>query len=410
MSTIPAKVASNTKKGLALHKQFGRGGTDVGVGMARRLARGGEVGEADRKKVGEYFPRHAGDNLGQTDPPSNGYIAWLLWGGDEGWEWGKGGRERNMGYGEPTFRKQQLAEPWYVHGIHGAKSPMLAGGYATKPLAMKAAQQLANEEGLQVSISGPKGKWVQVEPQVGKDMGRVGNPVSVTVADALARLKPYWKVEIGNDGVELSMGRLKRSLSYTDSLGSLVDREQVKRLVIEGNNRAYKNPGGTEASKEAFEEWHGFPATNVLDIEEVEQYRKHLADLGGMEELEVCLPKGNKVVPIGFDHDTRLCVSADRKQLYFVGGNQSLDLPALVELKLITEDEAEKDSVVIGECKSITYYTKKVHLQGPKKPVPYMHEFGEENGTLPMLVYDRLSGKMGLSGGSYSVKDTGINN
>ena len=34
-----------------------------------------------------YFARHQGDNLSGTDPPSAGYIAWLLWGGDAGRDW-----------------------------------------------------------------------------------------------------------------------------------------------------------------------------------------------------------------------------------------------------------------------------------------------------------------------------------
>lgn len=38
-----------------------------------------------------YFARHKVDKSGKDfnnkDKPSNGYIAWLLWGGDAGKEW-----------------------------------------------------------------------------------------------------------------------------------------------------------------------------------------------------------------------------------------------------------------------------------------------------------------------------------
>ena len=38
-----------------------------------------------------YFSRHEVDkeaaDFGNDDDPSAGYIAWLLWGGDEGREW-----------------------------------------------------------------------------------------------------------------------------------------------------------------------------------------------------------------------------------------------------------------------------------------------------------------------------------
>ncbi len=77
------------KYGLELRKKYGRGGTEVGIGMARRLARGAEVGIETVKHISRYFPRHAGDNLNQVEPPSNGHIAWHLWGGDAGWKWSK---------------------------------------------------------------------------------------------------------------------------------------------------------------------------------------------------------------------------------------------------------------------------------------------------------------------------------
>ena len=49
--------------------------------------------EADVKSMHSYFARHAVDKEGKThtwgsnDNPSAGYIAWLLWGGDEGQVW-----------------------------------------------------------------------------------------------------------------------------------------------------------------------------------------------------------------------------------------------------------------------------------------------------------------------------------
>ncbi len=85
--TIPKKVQEAAKKGLELHEQYHRGGTDVGLNEAKMLAKGGKISPDEARHVAKYFPRHAKDNLEQTDPPSRGYIAWLLWGGDEGREW-----------------------------------------------------------------------------------------------------------------------------------------------------------------------------------------------------------------------------------------------------------------------------------------------------------------------------------
>ena len=91
MHDTPEAVSDAAKRGLELHDEHGHGGTSVGLTMARQLAQGGTISTDDALHVSEYFPRHAGDNLDQDgsngDQPSNGYIAWQLWGGDAGREW-----------------------------------------------------------------------------------------------------------------------------------------------------------------------------------------------------------------------------------------------------------------------------------------------------------------------------------
>ncbi len=88
-----AKMASNAKKGLELRAKFDRGGTDVGVHRAEQLVAQADLGDDDVKSMHSYFARHAVDKDGKThtwgsqDDPSAGYIAWLLWGGDEGKTW-----------------------------------------------------------------------------------------------------------------------------------------------------------------------------------------------------------------------------------------------------------------------------------------------------------------------------------
>jgi len=88
-----AKMAANAKKGLKLREEFGRGGTEVGVDRAEQLAAQKALTAEDVKSMHSYFARHKVDQEGKahqwgsdTDP-SAGYIAWLLWGGDDGKEW-----------------------------------------------------------------------------------------------------------------------------------------------------------------------------------------------------------------------------------------------------------------------------------------------------------------------------------
>lgn len=84
---IPIAVARAAAKGLILRADYRRGGTAVGIATAKKLVRNGELPLSFVLHIADYFPRHAGDMLDQKNPPSNGWIAWLLWGGNAGRKW-----------------------------------------------------------------------------------------------------------------------------------------------------------------------------------------------------------------------------------------------------------------------------------------------------------------------------------
>jgi hypothetical protein len=87
------KMAANARRGLRLRATFKRGGTEVGVRRARQLANRQALSAADVKSMHSYFARHAVDRdgaaheWGSNSDPSAGFVAWLLWGGDEGQHW-----------------------------------------------------------------------------------------------------------------------------------------------------------------------------------------------------------------------------------------------------------------------------------------------------------------------------------
>lgn len=93
--TIPESVQRMARVGLEQRKEHGRGGTSVGLSSARRLAAGGSASPEFVRKVARYFPRHAvdlratGADPGDDGYPSNGRIAWNLWGGTPGWTWAR---------------------------------------------------------------------------------------------------------------------------------------------------------------------------------------------------------------------------------------------------------------------------------------------------------------------------------
>jgi hypothetical protein len=95
-----AKMAANARLGLELRARFGRGGTEVGVRRAHQLIAREQLDPSEIKAIYSYFARHAVDKRtrshvwGSRTAPSAGYIAWLLWGGDEGQLWATSQREK----------------------------------------------------------------------------------------------------------------------------------------------------------------------------------------------------------------------------------------------------------------------------------------------------------------------------
>ena len=93
MYTIPDSVKAEARRGLDWRKEEDRGGTSVGVNTARTLASGGQIGIKKIRHIAKYFPRHEVDKKGtgykpgQKNYPSNGRIAWALWGGDAARSW-----------------------------------------------------------------------------------------------------------------------------------------------------------------------------------------------------------------------------------------------------------------------------------------------------------------------------------
>lgn len=91
--TIPKGAKEEAKRGLEWRKEFGRGGTSVGIGSARYILNNTTAGSEKVRHIAKYFPRHEVDKRaegwrqGEKGYPSNGRIAWALWGGEAGKSW-----------------------------------------------------------------------------------------------------------------------------------------------------------------------------------------------------------------------------------------------------------------------------------------------------------------------------------
>lgn len=91
--TPPESVREEAQKGLDWRSEHNRGGTPVGIARARDLSNGVAVSPETIRRMVSYFARHEVDKKGEGwSPgedgfPSNGRIAWALWGGDAGQAW-----------------------------------------------------------------------------------------------------------------------------------------------------------------------------------------------------------------------------------------------------------------------------------------------------------------------------------
>ena len=89
----PEGVRNEAQRGLDWRREYGRGGTEVGIARARDLAGGRTISPETAKRMKAYFDRHEVDKQGEgwspgeDGYPSNGRIAWALWGGDAGRSW-----------------------------------------------------------------------------------------------------------------------------------------------------------------------------------------------------------------------------------------------------------------------------------------------------------------------------------
>jgi hypothetical protein len=83
----PARVQQIARNALERRKEYGRGGTEVGVARARDLSNAKGISEDTLRRMVSFFARHSVDP--KSDPTSAASIACGLWGGTEGYEWAK---------------------------------------------------------------------------------------------------------------------------------------------------------------------------------------------------------------------------------------------------------------------------------------------------------------------------------
>ena len=123
---VPPKGAAETAaRALEWRREYGRGGTEVGVARARDLSNRKALSLDTVKRMKAYFDRHVGDldaegaEDGEPGFPSAGRIAWDLWGGDAGRAWAERVIRRNVEQHEHSSCNHAESEGVTVVGADG---------------------------------------------------------------------------------------------------------------------------------------------------------------------------------------------------------------------------------------------------------------------------------------------------
>jgi hypothetical protein len=86
-------MVTEAQRGLDWRDDLERGGTAVGIARARDIVNRKRLSPSTVKRMASFFARHEVDKRaegfrpGEDGYPSNGRIAWALWGGDAGQRW-----------------------------------------------------------------------------------------------------------------------------------------------------------------------------------------------------------------------------------------------------------------------------------------------------------------------------------
>jgi hypothetical protein len=154
------------------------------------------------------------------------------------------------------------------------------------------------------------------------------------------------------------------------------------------------------------EEFTGVESDGYTVHDEAHMPAGDYAELGKLLELYVKPVGGSQVQQITFKAPFPVVVSDESgRQIYFVGGDQDVSA-ALGEFGA---HDRGAGLYVLGEARRIDYKQRKEHVPDPETD-EWRHDFGEETGEYPVLVFDSKSKRLELEGGTYEIRTEGIVN
>jgi hypothetical protein len=266
MYTIPDAVKAEAQRAIEWRKEHDRGGTPVGMNTARTLAKGGQIGIKKIRHIAKYFPRHEVDKKGtgykpgQKSYPSNGRIAWALWGGDAAERWASAIVEREN---KKAQANSITASYRYIMSEQNDPTAVELNAFE---LAYALPQELAPEFFIRIRLDG-------------------------SGVDRLYKAEPTGEVSVWDDGMWEDLGHLNHDfLTYDKSLDDISDVVEKIHVPVDVESAIaisgmfdvdpYKYVGVTQVNPEE----SGLVSEAVDDIDWEEIYRLSMGDDPEYEE------------------------------------------------------------------------------------------------------------------------------
>jgi hypothetical protein len=166
-----------------------------------------------------------------------------------------------------------------------------------------------------------------------------------------------------------------------------------------------------EASAERYEYFHGRPPGEEFEFKTEIHRHSVLSGIGKLMELEINAIDGKRRVKLEGFKGALLAQDEKGKQLYIVGGDQSVNL---ADFGIKNPHEQE----ILGSLVNVVYFTTKDHLMPEDGGTAnYKHKFGkaarfyafgQKGSRLPLVGYDVRNKLLSIQGGGYELPAEGI--